>query len=500
MSSTAIETLMFSPEMQSEFAKLSGDWNPMHMDSVAARRTMAGRRVVHGIHTVLRSLDRLASESPALTLPSKLTARFVRPIYLGEEVSIVQAGHSEGERVLQARVDGVLASELRIVPSEWTNLEETTRSSLRWSDDSVTCRELSLEELTGRSGIVSAVTNTENIATIFPHAVKWLGADKVGGLLCLSRLVGMECPGMHSLFSGFTVEFLPIATHSSLQYRVMSVDKRFRLTKMQVNGLGLQGIVEAFVRPAPIAQASMQELASLVEPDEFAGARALIVGGSRGLGELTAKILAAGGGQPIVTYAEGKEDAGRVAEEIRNWCGRCEILKFDVRLPAHNQLESIRLPIPCLYYYATNQIHVNRTKQFDPALLNSFLDFYVRGFYEVCQALHQAQGSRLSALYPSSIAVEERPKNMTEYAMAKAAAEVLCEDLNRSWRGMHITCIRLPRLLTDQTATVMPAREANPIDILLPIIRKVQGLPFRKAPAGGTDTQTPETVHANAME
>jgi len=38
---------------------------------------------------------------------------------------------------------------------------------------------------------------------------------------------------------------------------------------------------------------------------------------------------------------------------------------------------------------------------------------------------------------------------MTEYSMGKAAGEILSVALNRSWPGMHIACVRLPRLLTD---------------------------------------------------
>jgi len=41
---------------------------------------------------------------------------------------------------------------------------------------------------------------------------------------------------------------------------------------------------------------------------------------------------------------------------------------------------------------------------------------------------------------------------MTEYRMAKIAGEMLCTSMNRA--GVHIIVSRLPRLLTDQTATV----------------------------------------------
>jgi hypothetical protein len=65
---------------------------------------------------------------------------------------------------------------------------------------------------------------------------------------------------------------------------------------------------------------------------------------------------------------------------------------------------------------------------------------------------------------------------MTEYAMAKAAGEVLCSDLNRFWPGIQIASQRLPRVLTDQTATMFPAESASTVELMLPIIRGVQAV------------------------
>ena len=54
------------------------------------------------------------------------------------------------------------------------------------------------------------------------------------------------------------------------------------------------------------AQLLDAQVAHRVRPGIFAGQTALIVGGSRGLGEVTAKLIAAGGGTPIITYQAGK--------------------------------------------------------------------------------------------------------------------------------------------------------------------------------------------------
>jgi len=42
----------FSLDDQTAFAKLSSDWNPMHLDRSSARRTQFGAPVVHGIHNL----------------------------------------------------------------------------------------------------------------------------------------------------------------------------------------------------------------------------------------------------------------------------------------------------------------------------------------------------------------------------------------------------------------------------------------------------------------
>jgi hypothetical protein len=66
--------------------------------------------------------------------------------------------------------------------------------------------------------------------------------------------------------------------------------------------------------------------------------------------------------------------------------------------------------------------------------------------------------------------VLEHPAGLAEYAMAKAAGEVLCQDLNTQPLGIKVRVVRLPRLLTDQTASVASADFADAAALLLPIL------------------------------
>jgi hypothetical protein len=75
--------------------------------------------------------------------------------------------------------------------------------------------------------------------------------------------------------------------------------------------------------------------------------------------------------------------------------------------------------------------------------------------------------------YPSTVFVDERPKGMTEYAMAKAAAEVLIADLAKRLRHVQPVAHRLPRLATDQTAGLFAAGGDGNAQVLLPVMREL---------------------------
>jgi NAD(P)-dependent dehydrogenase (short-subunit alcohol dehydrogenase family) len=218
----------------------------------------------------------------------------------------------------------------------------------------------------------------------------------------------------------------------------------------------------------------VNDLAQFVRANEFQHVSALIIGGSRGLGELTAKLIAAGGGAVTITYAVGRADALEIQSQVRDWGGFCEVIPYDATQPAENQLRSLKRAPTSVYYFATPPIARRKANLYAPSVFSDFLRVYVEGFYDLVQWLLQVPGAGFSAFYPSSIAVKERPAEMTEYAMAKAAGEVLCEDLARFRKGLRVVVKRLPRMLTDLTATVVPVDTADPLDVMLPIVRCVE--------------------------
>ena len=470
---------IFTIADQSEFARLSGDHNPIHMDYIAARRTPAGAPVVHGMHAVIWALDLIAQDCPASEIGS-INARFAGFIYLDDPVELrlvqrtkrtarfelITRGKSAVFVSLGLSYECLKSSEPGVAP-EVPEISKATESP----------NAPTFEELSGLSGRL-VQTVCEGLEQRFPHAAEVITAKRLGGLAQLSNLVGMIAPGLHSIFAGFDVDFVEdLATTSGLRFSVADTDPRFRLVRMDVAGSGLVGKVTAFSRWPPIDSPPLTDLAAHVKSSEFGAGVALILGGSRGLGAVTAKILALGGTKTIITFAQGEEDACKLAREINTACGpeSCSTLHVDVRKDVRVQLASLASAVTHFYYFATPPILSQNEGVFSPDLYAIFSRFYLTGFFEALQfLLPQARNGILSAFYPSSAYVEARPSGMTEYSMAKMAGELLCADLNRSYRRhLRIHVERLPRVLTDQTASLTPTETADPVATMLPVIRSV---------------------------
>jgi hypothetical protein len=288
------------------------------------------------------------------------------------------------------------------------------------------------------------------------------------------------------MFSGMEITLTAASPaeemRAALQYFVAEHDDRFQKVQIAVTGRCVTGKLDAFVRAPPIQQAPMAAVAARVDAAEFSDMKALIVGGSRGLGELTAKIIAAGGGDTLITYVQGKPEAEGLVRQIREWGGKARSVPYDVRKCPEDQLGAIESSCTHVFYFATSPIYRPKQEIFSSIVLEKFIRFYIEGFYELCRFLAEASArespadTKLVAFYPSTIFVAERPPGMTEYAMVKAAGEQLCRDMNQHIPNLRVVASRLPRLLTDQTAGVLPDRELDPIDVLLPIVREMKGL------------------------
>src|SRR5437870_6761666 len=87
MTASVLSSRRFTHQDQLEFAEISGDWNPMHVDPIAARRTIYGDVVVHGVHALFWALESVAQIAGDRRGLSHLKTEFKRPMYLDDVIS-----------------------------------------------------------------------------------------------------------------------------------------------------------------------------------------------------------------------------------------------------------------------------------------------------------------------------------------------------------------------------------------------------------------------------
>lgn len=476
-SRAAIARRIFTLDDQRDFARLSGDFNPLHLDATFARRTQMGALVVHGIHTLLWVMENVL-RTTRLDVKN-IRVRFHQPLFLDESAVVVIAGQTAASIDLDVTVADTVVTAIKLSsqPGRMSGLPlgGAAPEALKHP------RDLTFAQLSGQRGAVAAPAGGDEIRSLFPALAGAVGEARVSALLAMSQVVGMACPGLHALFAGLDVTVAGDGK-GSLGYAVAKADERFRSLQIDVAGSGLSGRLEAFARPQPPAQADMKAVAGRVTANAFAGQRALVVGGSRGLGEVVAKIIASGGGHPLITYRAGKAEAEAVAAQVRQAGGACDVIPYDALKPAAGQLAGIGKVDTC-YYFATASIFQRKSAAFEPERHRAFLKYYVDGFSDLCRALPVRANGKVAVFYPSTTALDAETRGMAEYAAAKAAGETLVQELNASLPNVLAISRRLPRIITDQTATVGVASAGDALEVLLPVVHEVQRAARQVAPA-----------------
>jgi hypothetical protein len=460
---------IFTLADQHAFADWSGDWNPIHVDPVAARRTLVGEAVVHGVHTLLWALDRYFAAGGAAIIA--LRVAFMKPVLLGPAVEMVQS-REDNDIWLKLMDGGDILAAIRLTPGDappgpaGVALPDFPRSPRAWT----------FAALKSAAGTLPVAGNSDALRAAFPAACASLGVARVVALMTLSRLVGMEVPGAHSLFAGIDIS-LTGNDALTLDWNVTRAIAPQAPLVVAVLGGGLAGTITAFMRPAPAAQPSVAQVADALGGLRLEGQRALVVGGSRGLGEVIAKVVAAAGGRVTITYHRGEAEALSVQDEIRAFGGACDVAQFDAdSANSQGAVELLAGRPTHLYYLASPPITPSLKGVFDGAKARKFNRVYVETFALLCLAAGNLPDFR--AFYPSSVFVAERPKGFLEYCAAKAAGESLCDALNDQQPGLSVLADRLPRLRTDQTAAFMGKAAAEPLAVMVDVVRRLQS--FKK--------------------
>jgi hypothetical protein len=454
---------------QERFAALSGDTNPLHIDPLVARRSMLGGVAVHGIHLLLWALDELAAQR-GLRGFSRLRVHFDRGVLVDETVRV---DWREDEARLVGRLSGNAGTLARITltPAETAAVPWTGAAGIAAS----ACQEHDMPALEGRAGEIE-LNLPVSWQAMFAHLGAGFPPSHVAVLLASTRLVGTVCPGLNSIYSALHLTCDPdAAVANTLRWEVARADQRVRLVDMAIAAGDLRGTLMAVLRPKPYVQPRLTELCAAVPRSVFAGQRAIIIGGSRGLGELAAKLLAAGGARVTITWCQGEAESLAIIAEGAALGLAMRAERFNVAAPPAD-MPAPEAPYTHMYYFATPRVPTGRPGQFQPEVFAKLLDTYVAGLARCATWLVPRAQPDALIWYPSTTFLEQPDQNFAEYAAAKACGEALCAKLAAHLAPLRLITERLPRLPTDQTQSLTPLVLADGVATLRAVLQRVVDL------------------------
>ncbi|EAK2197440.1 MaoC/PaaZ C-terminal domain-containing protein [Campylobacter jejuni] len=421
------------------FSKLSGDFNPLHLDQKFAKNSYYGDQVIYGIYQVFLTLENFFKKNQKNIKIQKIKANFINPLFKNEDFKL-KSIKSKNNFLKKYEIinKNKILSKIDFEFQEELKLHNPYESNLFNKYDAIS-NPLSKE----KNAKEELKYNTILFKQLFPLCANYLNPQNIAILLASTRIVGMKIPGLHSIYSSLNLNF----SNDSIENKqlIYNYEKHHSIECYLIDFISpCKGSIKAFIRPQLVKNLNYKSLVlkypNISENKNFKEQKALVIGASSGLGNACAKILALGGAKILATY-----HTKNIQEDIPN----CDFLQYNVLKPSKISIEKIKKFNPThIYYFATPKISTQNNK-LDRKMLFDFLDYYIFGLEKILSFTNPISSSSSSSF------VEDLPLDMKEYSIAKAAMEIYMKYLKKT-KNIEIKIPRFPRAKTNQTLSFIP--------------------------------------------
>ena len=457
---------IYSDFDQKIFSTISGDCNPIHLNKLVSRKLISGEPIVHGINLFLTALNFFLNYQHKI--PSSFKITFKKPVLLNKvtyfllneyEKKIFVTGSNQ-EVLVSIKYDKLLSNYNEKNSKFFYSLDKLEKPFRN------NFNKLSLNSVYK----VLYGGDSKFIDTYYPFLKSKIGVYTVYEISLLSNIVGMQLPGLQSLFVGCDIDIRNQDNKTKPIFKIIDLDRRFKKIKSLYSGVNINSNIFAYQTPKNTNVSSCHNLKKTIEPNSvLKNKHAIIIGGSRGIGAYVAKILSLYGCDVTITYAFGKYEANKVINDINlNTNSNAYSIKFDVTTDNYTSINY--KSFDHLYYFATPKIVSKSTKVFDKNRFKIFYNFYCNYFKKIALLFFKEKGNKL-IYYPSTILINNFDSSFEEYIKAKKEGELSCKELIR--KNKNIIIDRLAKVKTDQTLNIFGESGISPAKTALLIVNKV---------------------------
>lgn len=429
------------------FCRLSGDYNPIHTDEDYCYYTPFGGTIYHGIHLLCIGLEeffsRRGSTDPRSDSQrgssdrvefSELSCNFLHYVLTEEKVKTeIYPKKSQSSSPSSVYTIEVQNKNGKVCLRCNFKLKNSLEKIVDFTTDSLPTelKTPTFEEICGDT--VLPIRNLHGEFSVnFPNLFSCLNSVQLSQIVMTSYFVGMISPGLHSLYNSLELRADSCLDSPDMLFQVCDKNPDTMSIKYKFIGQGISGLIDTFYRPLSSVEntglKSDETILYPICPDLFTGRKVLIVGGSRGIGKAIGDILRKGGADEVV-------------------CTYCKSGIGDMKLDITKNIQVDLSKFTDLFYMATPCIRTGGG--FDHDLYKNYYLYYVDGFRKIFNLMPNLK----FVFYPSSQAVLDG--TLPEYSRAKLEGEVVIGELSIAHPQITFFTPRLPRILTDQTNSIV---------------------------------------------
>ncbi len=164
-----------TPAESRDFARTSGDFNPLHLDPVAARRTRFGQTLIHGVCGTIKALDLFLQQTGKNAALLNIKVKYSKPVTQGQAVTVLGETR-DGITRLELFAAGVRCQIIELELAETPEAPRLQEKVLAPSIDGAgTCVELTIDNCSmGLSGAVDLLWDKDIMHALFPSAATHL--------------------------------------------------------------------------------------------------------------------------------------------------------------------------------------------------------------------------------------------------------------------------------------------------------------------------------------